>query len=66
MWDTIMGLLPAIMAYVPVDYISTGTSVIGGAAIIASGFAKPDSQYARKIHAVINLFGFNFGKAKNK
>jgi hypothetical protein len=66
MWDTITGLLPAIMAYIPMGIIDPLTNVIGVAAVGATLFAKPNSQYARKAHKLLNIVGFNFGKAANK
>lgn len=66
MWETFVGILPAVMAYVPTGILDIATNVVGVSAIAASVFAKPNSQYARKAYALINILGFNFGKAKNK
>lgn len=60
-WNTILGFLPFI-----IDLVSPVATVVGGAAVIASTFAKPESQWGRKIHTLINLLGANFGKASNK
>lgn len=66
MWETITGLLPAVMAYVPINVLDPITNAVGVAAIAASLFAEPQSQWGRKARSLINLLGFNFGKAKNR
>lgn len=59
-FQTIMSILPLLG-----DVLGPVTNVVGGAALVATSFAKPKSQYARKLHTIINVLGANLGKAKN-
>lgn len=60
-----MDIMNTALAVLPV-LPDVATNVVGGAAILASVFAKPNSQWSRKLHKIINVIGFNFGAAKNK
>ena len=62
-----MDIFQTLLSFLPLlaDMATPVTSVIGGAAVVASVFVKPKSQYGRKLHTIINILGANFGKAKN-
>ena len=62
-----MDIFGTLMSFLPLlaDMFAPVTSVIGGAAVVASVFVRPKSQYARKLHTIVNILGANFGKAKN-
>jgi len=66
MWDTIMGLLPLLTPYVPVNTLA----IIGGVALVGTGVSKPKSQYNNKLEfvfqTVLKYLGGNFGKSANK
>lgn len=66
MFDTILNTFGMVANVLPFDWVQTVLTVIGGSAVIASAVSQPNSQYARKAHKIINVLGFNFGKAKNK
>lgn len=61
-WNTVTSFLPLVIDSVA----SPALTVVGGFALVASVFTKPESQYGEKIHWLINLLGANVNKAKNK
>lgn len=65
-FEQIVNLATLVLNALPFAWVDTALTIIGGSAVIASAVAKPKSQYAEKAHKLINLLGFNFGKASNK
>ena len=62
MYEQALDLFTTVLPLLPEAVLST----VGGFALIATRFAKPQSQWGRFIYAAVNILGANFGKAKNK